>query len=150
MIKEHEISDKNEINELLDLLPKDQIKEVFSQKHCDIDLEFVGFIEVYKALSQIIPVDFTVVDLGCAYNPQCYYFKDHYKYIAVDLGNLKRFKMNNCKIYEMSIDNFIHNHISELDLSKTFAICSYVPPWRLDNMKLVREHFKNVFTFYPA
>ena len=61
--------------ELLKIIPKEQIDKVFNQKLCDIDEEFLGFLNQYKALSSLIPKHFTVIDLGCAYNPQCFYFE---------------------------------------------------------------------------
>jgi len=131
-------------------LPKDQIDRVFNQDMCDIDNEFLGFMDIYESLAKIIPKHFTVVDLGCAYNPQCVLFKDHKKFVGVDvMENLERFTQDNCTIYEMTIENFISEHIDRFDLDETFAMCSYVPPWGGDNIKMVREAFKNVFTYYP-
>ena len=134
---------------LLSLIPQEQIDRVFDQKYCDIDIEFMGFIDIYKKLSEIIPKHFTVVDLGCAYNPQCFYFKDHKKYIAVDISDCEKFKSDNCEIFNKSIEDFIKEDISDLNLNETFAICSYVPPWGGDNRKMVREAFQNQFIYYP-
>ena len=139
----------SECYSLLSLIPKEQIENVFNQRECDIDIEFLGFIDIYKKLSEIIPKHFTIVDLGCAYNPQCFYFKDHKKYIAVDISDCEKFKSENCEIYNKSIEDFIREDISGLNLDETFAICSYVPPWGGDNRKMVRESFKNQFVYYP-
>lgn len=141
-------------NDLLSIIPRPEIDRIFRQKYCDIDPEFLGFIYVYKNLSEIIPKHFTIVDLGCAYNPQAYLFTEHHKYIAVDLPGpdgtaVERFCPDNCIVYEMSISNFIKDYISDLDLDTCFAICNYVPPWHDDNMKLVRNNFVNVFCYYP-
>ena len=135
-------------------LPKDQVDRVFNQKYCDIDGEFFGFMDVYESLSRIIPKHFAVVDLGCAYNPQCILFNGHKSFTAVDLpgvsgSKLERFTQDNCTIFEMTIKQFITENIDRFNLKETFAICSYVPPWGDDNMKLVRESFQNVFTYYP-
>ncbi len=135
-------------HELLDIIPQEQQDKVFNQD-CDIDYEFLGFTKMYKHLSFIIPKHYVIIDLGCAYNAQCYYFKEHKKYIAVDISDIHKFSTDNCKIYKMTIKKFIEKHISKFDLEETFAICSYVPSWGADNMKLVRESFKNVFTYYP-
>ena len=137
-------------NGLLRLLPKDQADRVFNQKMADIEPDFLGFVDIYYHLSKIIPLHFTVVDLGCAYNPQCFYFTEHKEYIAVDsFEDTERFKADNCTIYEMTIKEFILKHILSLNIEETFAICSYVPPWHNDNMELTRKYFKNVFTYYP-
>lgn len=51
----------------------------------------------------------------------------------------------------MTSADFIAKHADTFDKDRTFAICSYVPPWHgHDSLKLTREHFKNVFTYYPA
>lgn len=135
------------VHPLLNLIPKDQIEKVFNQSFCDIHTGFLGFMNTYEKLSQIVPKDFTVIDLGCAYNPQCFYFLEHKKYIAVDIGFIERFCSPNCTIFEKTIKNFIDEDLQRFDLDTTFAICNYVPSWHDDNGKLVRDHFKNVFVF---
>ena len=116
---------------------------------CDIEPSFMGFVRIYKNLSEIIPKHFTVVDLGCAYAPQCWYFRNHAKYIGVDMSDGGRFSMPNTTHYEMTIEKFISDESSGLS-GPTFAICSYVPPWHGDNMKLTQEAFSHAFTYYPA
>ena len=130
-------------------LPKDQIDMVMSG-NIDIEPQFLGFVSTYLLLSFLIPKHFTVIDLGCAYAPQCFYFSDHKQYVGVDLSVENRFHTDNTTMYTMSISNFIKDYIELFDLDTTFAICNYVPEWRDDNMKLIRENFKNVFVFYPA
>jgi hypothetical protein len=133
------------------LLPPDQLDRVFGQEMCDIDPSFLGFTNIYFALATIIPKHWTVVDLGCAYAPQAFIFRDHKAYVGVDLGiNKERFAAPNAAHYTVPIAEFIREHGASFDQARTFAICSYVPPWHDDNMKLAREAFKNVFTFYPA
>lgn len=134
---------------LLRIIPKEQKDAVFGQKEADIDPEFIGFVDIYKKLSEIIPDHFTVIDFGCAYNPQSYFFTKHKKYIAVDMSKCVKFKAKNCRIYRMTIKSFIEKYAEKYDKKETFAICSYVPPWHDDNIKLVRENFLNVFTYYP-
>ncbi len=113
--------------ELLQLIPKDQIDTVLGQEWCDIDLSFLGFVTTYKYLSMLIPKNFTVINLGCAYNPQCYYFKDHKRYIAVDASKCLKFKAENCDIFEMTIHQFIESYKTQFDINETFVICNYVP-----------------------
>lgn len=135
---------------LLQLIPSVQINEVFGLDMCDIEPDFLGFINIYESLSKIIPKHFTIVDLGCAYNPQCFYFKDHKKIISVDCSDVIKFESENCVIFNKKISDFIKEDIADLDLNTTFAICSYVPPWYDDNIDLVKRTFKNVFTYYPS
>jgi len=137
---------KTKLTDLLSMIPRDQIEAVMKDGAGQIDHTFIGFIDVYEALSKIIPKNFTVIDLGCAFNPQCFYFKDHKEYVAVDVSDCKKFKSENCTIFEISIEDFIERHIHQYDLNKTFAICSYVPIY---NTATVREAFNNLFIFYP-
>jgi hypothetical protein len=141
---------------VLKLIPPAELKRVLEQPHADIDLEFIGFMDQYVALSYLIPKHFTVVDLGCGYNPQSYLFTGHKRYIAVDApmpsewGQLRRFCAPNCELFEMTISEFIDKHIGSLDLDETFAICNYVPPWHGHDSKKVGATFKNVFCYYPS
>ena len=139
-----------EIDPALHLIPQEQLDRVLNQDMCDIDPSFLGFTEVYKALASIIPLHWTIVDLGCAYSPQAFFFTQHKAYIGVDYGTNERFAAHNTKHFDMTIREFIEGHAGDLDRKTTFAICSYVPPWHDDNQKLVREHFQNVFVYYPA
>ncbi len=147
--QDRELRDRQKISELMCLIPKEQKEKVFHQEMCDIDGAFVGFIDIYEKLSTIIPTHFTIVDLGCAYNPQCFYFSEHKKYIAVDISNCVKFQSDNCKIYHKSIENFIKEDTKDLNMDETFAICSFVPDWGGNNIKLARESFKNIFVYYP-
>lgn len=136
--------------ELFDQLPQDQVDRVFAGEVVDICPEFLGFVGVYKYLSVMIPYHFTVVDLGCGFNPQSFYFTQHKRFVAVDnFPRAERFKSPNCDFYQMSIEDFIRKHLADFCLEETFAICSFVPPWGADNMELVRNNFKNVYTYYP-
>lgn len=154
------ISDKFEVlindydQELWDKIPEEQLRAVFGQGMCDLSHDFLGFTETYFHLAKIIPKHFTVIDLGAAFNPQCFYFTEHKKFIAVDrsLENEEptiRFKAENCEIFDMDIKDFLDKHLGDFNLEETFAIINFVPPWGQDNMELVRKSFKNVFTYYP-
>lgn len=139
-----------EIDPAWELMPPDQIEAVLGQDGCDIDPAFLGFTDIYFALASIIPHHWTVVDLGCAYAPQAIIFANHKAYVGVDIGSHQRFTAPNTTHYTMPISAFINERASRFDQDRTFAICSYVPPWHADNMSLVRAAFKNVFTYYPA
>lgn len=138
-----------EVDPILHLIPKEQLNAVFAQD-CDIDIEFLGFTAIYQSLAAIIPKHWTVLDLGCAFAPQAWLFKDHAAYIGVDMGDRVRFHAPNTIHYTMTIREFIETKSQELARESTFAICSYVPPWVDDNRKLVRENFTNVFVYYPC
>lgn len=136
------------VSRLLNKIPQDQIDKVFDQAECDIDGEFIGFIAIYEKLSKIIPKHFTIIDLGCAYNPQCFYFTKHKAYIAVDESPCEKFQSENCAIYNMKIKKFIDLYVCDFNLNETFAICSYVP-CSGDCNELIRQTFKNLFVYYP-
>lgn len=136
-------------------LPEEQRKEVITvENECDLEPCFMGFVETYYYLSKLIPKDWTVVDIGSAYAPQCYYFQDHAKYIAVEPpSRIKLFHMDNTEIYRMTAKQFINDMLPKLhlDMDKTFAICSYVPEWYNENPRgLTRRVFKNLYCFYPS
>ena len=123
---------------------KDEMHRLYSYPECQLEFDFLGFLESYNDLKDIIPKDFTIIDLGCYQALQGYYFKNHKEYIGIDnyVPIIWRFHQNNAKYYYMSIQDFIKEHINELDLSKTFAICSYVPD--IEARTLVR----NTFSYY--
>lgn len=140
------------IKELLDMIPEEQKNNVFDNS-IDISFDFIGFIGQYKHLAQIIPRHFTVIDLGCGYNAQSFYFKDHKQYIAVDsFPDLICFKAPNCIFYNTTIKHFTSEILPKLnlDLEKVFAICSYVPNWDGQNINIVKNTFYNVYTYYPS
>jgi hypothetical protein len=123
---------------------------VFLQSECQIDPEFMGFVEIYHHLSQIIPMHWTILDLGCAYAPQCWYFKDHKKYIGVDMSVKKRFTLPNCEQYLSSIrDWFKDLKPPNLNLDMTFGIMSYVPATDYEYFT-AKMGLENLFVYYPA
>lgn len=145
-------------SELLSMIPKDQWHDVYEKNKyaaAEIDGSFVGFVDTYYYLSLLIPKDWTVIDIGCAYNAQCYFFKEHSRIISVQPndGMIEYFfKTDNCEIYRNDAKSFISDVLPTLglDFEKTFAICNYVPDWyKQSAMEIVRENFKNLYCFYP-
>jgi len=118
---------------------------------CDIEPVFMGFVNTYRHLAELIPKDWTVIDLGCAYNPQCFYFTEHKLYVAVDNFNemTEMFQAPNTVIYRESINDFVSGHLKDFNLDETFAILNYVPCWGMESNKIVRESFKNLYVYYP-
>lgn len=125
--------------------------ELFFKTDCDVDSSFMGFTEIYKNLAKMIPEHFTIVDLGCAYAPQSYYFRNHKKYLGIDLEHKYRFHFPNSEFWIGKIADFVHSEVyNGLDQESSLAICSYVPPWYGDNQEIARTSFQNVFSFYPS
>ena len=138
--------------ELLQLIPSEEARAILSQPECELEPDFLGFVNSYYALSKIIPHEATVIDFGCYLAAQSYFFKDHKQYIGVDVVDwLKRFQPANATHYYESIQDFLQNTFPKLPHSDNdleyFAICSYVPDFAATEM--VRKTFKNVFCFYP-
>lgn len=150
--------------DLWQILPEDQKNLVFKgTAQAEIQPDYLGDILTYKRLAELIPLHWTVVDLGCSYNAQSFLFEKHRRHIAVDFGNnynedgedfdhLKtfRFQAPRCEFFDMTIKQFIDAHVDSLDLTTTFAILNWVPPWIDDNNALVRQAFRNMFILYPA
>lgn len=139
------------------MIPKAESSKVLSQYHCDIFPNFMGFVETYYYLSKIIPRNWTVIDIGCAWNAQCYFFRHHKKVISVEppendvfLNDL--FKTDNCHIYRMTGGKFIDSVLPSLhlDMSKTFAIMNNNPGWyEKENLNSkVRATFDNLYCFF--
>lgn len=109
----------------------------------------------YYDLSRIIPQNYTVIDIGCAYNAQSYLFTGHKGYISVnpemevDDYHFEYFRAPNTEHYKMSGQEFIGKVLPTLglDLSRTFAICTYVPDYCCQS--LVRKTFNNCYVYYP-
>lgn len=124
-----------------------QINAVVYQDSSEYDGEFAGFIDTYEALSKIIPTNFTVIDFGCYLAAQCWFFRNHKRYIGVDTSGLRRFRCRNTTHAVMSIQKWIEKYAAR-QAESTFAICNYVPDTKA--VQLVRTTFENVFCFYPA
>ena len=140
------------LKELRSLIPDDEYHEVMSQDMCELDSEFLGFVDVYKNLSRIIPKGSIVIDFGCYLAAQSHFFARHKMYIGVDVVSMRRFTPPNSVHYTMSIQNFIQIEVPKLfeeyDELKLCAICSYVPDFQATEM--VRKTFPNVFCYYPC
>ena len=138
----------NKINtELVRKLAKEypaMLKEVLSQEMCDIDGDFLGFVDTYYYLSKLIPKDWTVIDFGCAYNPQAYYFRGHKAFIGVDTGTSKRFHFGNTDLVDATIADYLKQ---KPPTKKVFAICNYVSS---KETEIVRRYYPNCYIYYPA
>lgn len=138
--------------DLYNIVPKEEIERVFQNSQtasAEMDYSFMGFEEVYKSVTAFVPKDKTIVDLGCAYATQAYYFLDYREYIGVDMRIPDfHFKTPNSKFYQMSIQDFCMEVVkNKWNLENMFAICSFVPDE--DARKLVRETFPYCLVYYP-
>lgn len=138
-------------SQLMRTIPREQCLRVFDSEMCDISPEFLGFVHIYDALAKVIPEEWTIVDLGCAYAPQAFLFTRHERYIGVDILTPieNRFSAGNTEHHFCSIRDWISRNQEIVRSRCVFAICSYVPNWEGDNGALVRGAFRNCFVYYP-
>ena len=140
------------------LIPNEEFKRVMdSDASAEIDCNNMTCgCGTYYYLSRMIPKDWTVIDIGCAYNPQSYLFQLHARHIAVEPEWLdsdfcfEHFKAPNTELLFMTGQAFIKKELPKmnLDLKRTFCIVNYVPSDEVCQM--ARNIFPNIFTFYPA
>lgn len=138
-----------------DIIPKEELNRVFTNSQsasAEIDSTFLCFDDEYKfVLEHTNPSDI-IIDLGCAYNAQCWYFKNYQRYIAVDLPMFDdvRFNSGNVEFFIMSIQKFIKEELPKLhlDLNNVVAVCNAVPD--KEAQKLVEKTFPRHFVAYPG
>lgn len=137
---------------LSNLIPADEQRRILLQYRCELEPNFLGFVDAYYALSKLIPQDTTIIDFGCYLAAQSYFFKDHKAYIGVDeVIDMQRFRPPNATHYYGRIQDFlaadgpIPYQFNNLEY---FAICNYVPD--PEARRMVRERFQNCFCFYPC
>ena len=141
--------------ELFQIIPIEKLDEVFRTSKtvsAECDYTFLGFEEVYKAVTLFVPKNKVIIDLGCAYAFQSWYFRDYKKYIGVDCGTNPEdvFRTDNSEFYRMTIQDFYRKAFPKLGYSMddVFAICSYVPDD--DARNLVRMCFHHCLVYYPT
>ena len=143
---------KEKLDDILNYIPTKEVDRLFEKNYrmaANLCPSFMGFTEVYRSLLNIVPKHFIIIDLGCCYAAQCYYFQDYKTYIGVDVEDEERFATENTIHYEMSIQKFIKEVLPELhlNLKECFAICSYVPDD--EATELARQTFPNILVYYP-
>ena len=70
---------KNNFCDLYQLIPKEELTRVFrtsTTASAELDPTFLGFEDVYKAVSTFVQKDKIIIDLGCSYAAQAFYFTD--------------------------------------------------------------------------
>lgn len=145
---------RNEPCELFTLIPKDEIDKIFSESNtasAELDYTFFGFEKVYKAVAMFVPKSKIIIDFGCAYAFQSWYFKNYEKYIGVDCSTSSKdvLRTDNSQFFFMSIQAFIKDQFPKLGYKKEdiFAVCSYVPDE--EARMIVKECFPYCLVYYP-
>jgi hypothetical protein len=151
-----EFSERQEIYDkatqwLLERIPKNELDRVLNQNYVDIEPGFLGFVDTYYFLSELIPFDWAIYDFGCAYAPQAYFFERHTLYVAVNFEDpcrrVERFSTPNMLFYGMKIEDWLSLYGDTVNPQKSFAICNYVG--REENKRVIKSVFENCYTFYP-
>lgn len=137
------------------LIPQEELDRVFRESEtasAEMDSTFLCFDDEYRYVLDNTTKDDIIIDLGCGYNAQCFYFKDYNRYIAVDLPfyNDIRFDSGNVEFYLMSIQQFIKEELPKLNLNlnSCVAICNAVPDKEAQQM--VVDTFPRYFVAYPG
>ena len=141
--------------ELFKLIPRDKINRVFQMSQtasAECGYDFLGFEKIYKAVTMFVPRSKVIIDCGCAYAFQSWYFRDYRKYIGIDNGVCKSdvLETENSEFYFTNIQWFIKNIFPTFgySLDDAFAVCSYVPD---DNAReMVRNFFPHCLVYYPS
>ena len=138
------------------LIPKEELDRVFTQSYsaaAEMDRSFLCFEKPYLNVLKHTTKDSIVIDLGCGYAAQSFYFT-HCHYIGVDLPmpgeDEVRFTPPNATCYVMSIQKFIQEILPELhlDMDKVIAVCSAVPDEEAQQM--VIDTFPRHYVSYPG
>lgn len=145
------------LGELWRLIPTDEMRRVSDCGYCDLSCDFLGFIDTYWHISRMLDDRYTIIDFGCAFAPQSYFFRNFRRYIGVDLMCDTFFRQNeedgNCVFYpHTDIQRWIEEVFPTLglDVTKCFAIVNYVPDMHGRCAKSAKEVFPNIYTFYPT
>lgn len=135
------------------LIPIKEIERVFNESDsagAEIDSTFLCFEDVYEKVAKHCNKNTTILDFGCSYMAQSYWFTNCKQYIGIDIPfrNNVKFKTDNSTIYLMTGQNFIKKILPELKLNEenTIAVCSYVPDEELQ--QLVANTFKYNYVQY--
>lgn len=140
-----------EICELAKMIPQEEVNQKLSYGCSELELDFLGFEDLYRAVSKIVPLDWTIVDLGCYQAAQCYFFRDHEKYIGVDsydeITSYRyvpplRFKSENTEHYVCNIERYfrVYDRGKYRD-ANTYFIASAVPTYPVKDLMDKTENF---------
>lgn len=149
------------------LIPRIEFHRVFTESYtasAEMDPSFLCFDEPYQIAACVADKDSIIIDFGCAYAPQSYYFKHCSAYIGVDLPMPMpsnplmsyrfepetRFTPDNASFYIMTIQKFLKEVYPTLDIpkEKVIAICSAVPDE--EAQELVKQTFPVHYVWYPG
>lgn len=151
------------------LIPQAEVTRVFKESYsasAELDYSFLCFDEPYQTTVRVTDENTIILDFGCGYAAQSFYFTGCKQYIGIDLPmskplekdlmhypNIKpetRFQSDNAQFYIMSIQRFITGVLPSLRLDKerVIAVCSAVPDAQA--RQLVIDTFPVHYVSYPG
>lgn len=144
---------KKKTCDLWEKIPRDLVDDVFRrcpEASAEMDSSFLGFEEIYQRVAKEVPHNMTIIDFGCAYAFQSWYFRDFELYIGVDNGvpSGGRLWTENSAHYTTSIQDYIKDYNSDGMYEDIFAICSYVQDEKA--RELVRKCYPRHYVYYPG
>lgn len=126
--EEKEILFGAEFKNIKNEFPAEMVEEIFSQEG-QKEYDFVGYMNLYKMVSDVVDQRAIIVDIGCYLAPQCYLFKNHLGYIGVDDCQLKRFTCDNSEHYYGDVRQFLNDYkfdyMTDEQKAKYFIVCAY-------------------------
>lgn len=139
----------NECKSLIKSIGSNEIKRLFTYEEAEVDCEFLGFLDNYKDIPSIVPLDFTIIDVGCYMAFQADYFKHYKSYIGIEpfVPVEFRLKQTNAKYFLQTMQDFIKNPCG-FNIDKSFVICSAVPDFSVK--KIIVENFPYFRIAYPG
>lgn len=146
---------KEECGAILASIGNEEADRLFAYEFCEVNRQFLAFLENYKDLSETLPADFTIIDVGGYMSFQADYFKHFARYISVEPAVPAEYRLRqaNAVHYEQTAQSFVAETLpmliaDGLDMNKTFAICSGVPDKNAN--KAVMNTFKYFRIAYPG
>lgn len=139
--------------ELFRIVPREKLDYLFQHSCASaaLDYTFLGSEDVYRPVSDYVSKDKVILDLGCSFAVQSWYFRPFKKYIGVDvcMDDNSVIHTENSAYYFTSIQEFIQDIFPKLGygLDDVYAILSYVPDWQAE--ELVLKTFPHCRVVYP-
>lgn len=143
-----ETSAMRSLHRLRNLIPKEELYSKLSQDGCELEEDFLGFLNTYEAVSRFVPTKMIIVDFGCYMAAQAYFFKNHRRYIGVDFyelgefSHLERFETSNSIMLKQSIQE-----AARILPSEYYAVCSAVND--ASARKIISRKYPNHCIRYP-
>lgn len=124
------------------------VSKLLCQDYSEHSPDFLGFISHYWKMSNIIPKNKQIVDVGCNVGFQSLFFKNHHSYIGIDPMEInRRFYSGRSHHYRGHVAD--HSYFEERNISKdSFCFCVAVPSNEAQQASM--EYFDNYYVWYPG